>query len=30
MIDVKESGEDKENAMLPATLFSMTGLVVGQ
>ena len=24
------TGEDKENAMLPATLFSMTGLVVGQ
>ena len=30
LIDVKESGEDKENAMLPATSFSMTGLVVGQ
>ena len=26
-MDVKESGEDKENAMLPATSFSVTGLV---
>ena len=30
VIDVKGSGEAKENAMLPATSFSMTGLVVGQ
>lgn len=28
--DVKGSGEDKENVMLPATSFNMTGLVVGQ
>ena len=28
MIDVKGSGEAKENAMLTATSFSMTGLVV--
>ena len=30
VIDVKGSGEAKENALLPATSFSMTGLVVGQ
>lgn len=30
MIDVKESGEDKENVMLSATSFNMTGLVVRQ
>ena len=29
VIDVKGSGDAKENAMLPATSFSMTGLVVG-
>ena len=30
VMDVKESGEDKENTMLPASSFRMTGLVVGQ
>lgn len=30
VIVVKESREDKENAILLATLFSLTGLVVGQ
>ncbi len=30
MTDVKGSGEAVENVMLPVTLFSMTGLVVGQ
>ncbi len=28
--DVTGSGEAVENVMLPVTLFSMTGLVVGQ